>query len=58
MVSIKIEDVPDYTIIMDFLMEFPKDEQGIDIFMVVICKFIKRIAFIFGKKTWTAKEWI
>jgi hypothetical protein len=56
MVPIKIEDMPNYTIIMDFLMKFFKDEQDIDTLIIVIYKFTKRIALILDKKTWTAKE--
>jgi hypothetical protein len=47
-----------YTIIINFLIEFFKDEQSMDTFIIIICKFIKRIAFIFGKKIWAAEKWI
>ena len=45
-----------YTVTADFILELLKISMSLDIMMMIICKFFKKMKFIFSKKIWTIAE--
>ena len=46
-----------HTVIADFILKLLKISTNLNIIMMIICKFFKKIKFIFSKKIWTVTEW-
>lgn len=49
--------IPFHTIIMDFMLAFPKNLSGLDCALTIICKFSKRATVIPGKIIWFGSQW-
>ena len=49
--------VPFHTITIDFILALPLSEKDLDAAMSATDKFTKRVTFVAGKTTWSAKEW-
>ena len=47
-----------HTVIADFILKLFKISMSLDIVMMIICKFFKKIKFISDEKIWTTAEWV
>ena len=56
-ISIIIFAISFHTIIINFIIVLSEIKNGYNIFLIVICKFIKRVLLIFEKNTWNVAQW-
>ena len=47
-----------YTVMTDFIVKLLKTKNEFDAIMMIICKFSKKIKFIFDKETWITVQWV
>ena len=45
-----------HTVTADFILRLSKTDSDLNAVMIIICKFFKKMKFIFNKKIWTAVE--
>ena len=46
-----------HIMIADFIFRLFKTSSDLDAVMIIICKFFKKMKFIFSEEIWTAAEW-
>ena len=57
MQPIEAPPVPFYIIAIDFILALPNAQSGHDTLLTITCKFSKKVTFIPGFGTWSAKDW-
>ena len=56
--SIVESSISFHTVMIDFILKLSKISSDLDAVMIIICKFFKKMKFIFNTELWTAAEWV